>query len=1445
MSKQSRSTSRRWLWTSGVTALVSVLSMTAAQVSAQPAAPAKDGGAPAPSAKGAGTSSPAASAATSATAAVGDAGVAPASSAAPAPLGGDGGLPPPLQVPTLRKVAPPLPPPTKQQVDALNALKVEADAYEQGAKEYRDTVTTIIKLHYETKKRNILSGLDREIATEKEELRKARDTAILRLEEFIAKYSGARAHPEATPDAMYRLAALYEERARSEDAKDDLSIGLKPAIALYKRVIVEFPKYRELAGIYYFLGHAYNDSTRIDEAQQVWRSLVCHNKFAYPTPPDPKNPDADSIVKMPQDNTEEYWTAWRNRYPDPKHFRKGAADTKYIDPYPKDCEPIAQPALHPGEEPKYVAEVWWQIGNWEFDNLDMPGGVVKTEVAAVWDYNRAASAYSHSLEFKKPPLYGVALYKYSWTLFKQQRYEAATKEFVHLLVYTDEQQKLTGDPGADFRGEAYTYIAGSLTNIDFKGPDADEPFIQRPDIVDTEPRPEVAEAKLHIAIDRVKDPNLIPQDKPWTIEIYKALAQEYRSLNQFSNAVEVYEMILKKWPMDPSAPDVQNAIAETYDQKNLTQKVGTPEHDATAAKALEARTKLANYIGNTPWVDANKENPAAIQNAERLVKGGLRQAAAAHTNNGRQSLEAAQNAGDLKDQIELLSRAQAEYKLAALGWYGFIKQDENAPDVYESRYWLADARHKELRISVVLHKLQAQRFPEPTQAQIEAAKAAAIEVRDSNEDDKYLDNAAYFVVEESDTYRDIDYQRYDDSKGQIGIPRRDAVRFDNDTADKKVQKDPVPPSVLASMQARDEYIQRVPPSLDVNKRGLEYQFYVADMYFVYGQFDQARPRYEAIYNAECGKSTYGYQAWEKLISMSNMERDAERSRQLAEREKSHSCATSQAEKEKGALILNPTLQEAAFIDARKKFAQAKAAPPGPEKQKLWREAAGMYEAALTAAPARDEAPEAAMNAAYAYKQVGDFTKAIALYGTFIDNYGSEANLNKLQKGDANAKVAPDPKKYQERLGYLNTAYDELGTTYYGFFNYPKAAETYDKVASNERFDEAKRKTAAKNAMILYANMGNRDKMRAQYNIFVKLHPSGEEKANADFLVADFDHKQWNPSGPDTGTNRTTRQAAQASLAAFYNANKASKDASRYTLQAAYFNLKMSTTAGEKANGKTWAKNTIAGWEVFRSAGFATKDGKAEALTPPFSDYPAEAEFFLVDDDIKGGYETDRHKYTGATEDVVGKVDPKSGAVIKPGKYQGNAKEAEKYDERLQHIVSTYPSVEWVPAALARQGSIYDTLRSGLYNATTPPLKIFTPQQEKTLKQMEDSGRDDLMDKADEIRNTVKEGWRSKRDKELAAADEVMVRRYATAVALARQYNVRNPAVVHAIDRLAYFTDILGDAKMREYVTKTKDPNDPSKTRNLDYKDGQYVQSRPGLTASPVSSPVARPLPVAP
>ena len=226
--------------------------------------------------------------------------------------------------PPPRKMAPPPPPPTPEQVEGLEQLQTEAAEYEKAAKDYRDAMTRIVQHHYEDKRRRMLAALDGEIAIEKKALGEAREEAIKRLEEFVARYTGTNAHPENTPDAMFRLAALYEERVAATPP-DDLSVGLRPAIALYKRVINEFPNYRELAGIYYYLGHALNDSNRIEESQQVWRSLVCHNKFPYPVPADPKDPSKDTIVRLPQDHDDDYWRGWENAHPTPVGVQRQSA----------------------------------------------------------------------------------------------------------------------------------------------------------------------------------------------------------------------------------------------------------------------------------------------------------------------------------------------------------------------------------------------------------------------------------------------------------------------------------------------------------------------------------------------------------------------------------------------------------------------------------------------------------------------------------------------------------------------------------------------------------------------------------------------------------------------------------------------------------------------------------------------------------------------------------------------------------------------------------------------------------------------------------------------------------------------------------------------------------------------------------------------------------------
>lgn len=1321
-------------------------------------------------------------------------------------------------------------PPTPQQVKSLSRLQREADAYERAAKDYRNAITSIVKEHYEIRRRTMFAGIDRDISTQQAELVKARNEAIARLESFVEHYSGPNAMPDATPDAMYRLAALYDERARASSASD-ISEGLKPAILLYKRILREFPEYRELAGVYYYLGHALYDSNRLEEAQQVWRSLVCANLYPYPVPTSPTDPDKDIIKPLPQDHDQAFWSEWHHRYPTAETLASGgqakgrkakpaagadelsADETVYRDPFPETCVPIAQ-KIDPGRDPRYLAEVWWKIGDWYFDEVDAAAGP--------YTFNRAVSAYRRSMQAsanEKGVLYGVSMYKLAWTYFKQQRYEAATRQFVDLLNYTDDVYKKTGDPGADFRAEAYTYIAGSVTYLDFVGPAETEPFIPRPDAIDLYGNePAKMEEKMRVAIQRVQDPTLIPQDRPWSVNIYKALADEFKDLNQSRNRIEVSELMLQKWPMSRDAPEIQAGIADTYEELARLSREGTAERKENAAKALEARSKLAAYVGNSRWVEANKDDPEALQIAERLVKGGLQRAAAEHTNIARQLADQARNTSDATERRAEYTRALQEYRLADQAWASYIAQDPNASDVYESRFWLADARHGVVETKVAMGVT-------PTGQDVLKARQAAVEVRDSNEDDRFLFPAAYYAVNLAFLVRDDRLRVEKETNGAQGLKERTELEFAGDGKARKVVKSDFPAAVKFLNLSQQEYIDRVPPSKDQGNKAAMFRFQIAEAYFLYGQFDEAQKRYEPIYKEECGKTEFGYKAWERLLTMSNLEGDVQQSRRLAEEQQAKSCAVSEEQKTAATLLINPTLQEAAYNDARAAFEEAKKMKDGPARDDMWRKAAALYKAALEKAPDRDEAPEAAMNGAYCYKQVGEYDKAIEMYELFISRYGDEKTLTKLEKGDAKANppVAADPEKYKDRVKYLKMAYDALSSAYVLFFSYRKAAETYDTISQTERFDQKDRRDAAKNALTLFANMGEQAKIDALRKRLAALGASAEEKAEADFIVARADMNSWDERGRDEGANRAARQRAIASMTRYHDANKNSNDASKYVVIAAY-NVAKLKRAGNETGYQDWYKKTIAAFEKYKASA-PTKDGKSTALGSDQARMAAEAEFTLLDVEIreKFDYDTGHHRYSGTTVDVI-------------KDYRNDANDAKKYHDRLQHVIDAYLSPEWVVAARSRQGSLYDSLRTGLYNARPPALKLYSDKEEKLLKKLEESDNPAYQDKADQFRQNRVETWRTTRDREITDADKVMVRRFVESYVLGRKYNISNPAVDHAVERLAFFTEILGDDKLREYSQGVE---------GFSYTERMFLRSRPGITREPEVQPVPNPLPVLP
>src|SRR5262249_14710659 len=161
-----------------------------------------------------------------------------------------------------------------------------------------------------------------------------------------------------------------------------------------------------------------------------------------------------------------------------------------------------------------------------------------------------------------------------------------------------------------------------------------------------------------------EDPAFVPQDKPWTVSVWRAVGSELVDLGRLDEAITLSEKTLRRWPSDARAPETQKLLGDTLEAKGA------------AERALEAREKLSAYVGNTPWVDANKDNPEAIAHAEKLAREGLRRVAVHFTNVGRDTAA--------RGDADSLARAASAYARAASAWTAAPGRDD------ESRYWNAD-----------------------------------------------------------------------------------------------------------------------------------------------------------------------------------------------------------------------------------------------------------------------------------------------------------------------------------------------------------------------------------------------------------------------------------------------------------------------------------------------------------------------------------------------------------------------------------------------------------------------------------------------------------------------------------------------------------------------------------------------------------------------------------
>ena len=324
--------------------------------------------------------------------------------------------------------------------------------------------------------------------------------------------------------------------------------------------------------------------------------------------------------------------------------------------------------------------------------------------------------------------------------------------------------------------------------------------------------------------------------------------------------------------MDPSAPETQNAIAEVYDLLVRQTKVGDERRDYER-KVLEARTALAEV-----------HRRHAVGRREQGQPGGAaaRRGARAHGPQGRGHHAHAQRAGgastqaaqtsDPKEQLRLTNYALQEYKLAG---HRLARVPEAGRERARTRT-RAGTSTPTLSTTACASRSSCtsstpRQYPEPSSQEIATGDQGGGRRARLGRGRPVHRQRGLFVVDLADVDRDLAFQRWKDSSGAQGIEPRKEPKLEGTEGVKKVVVDDIPDVIQKSMQARDEYVQRVPAERDKQGRAADYAFYAADQYYLYGHFKEAQQRFQAMYEQYCRKKPIGYEAWKRLLDMAPQE----------------------------------------------------------------------------------------------------------------------------------------------------------------------------------------------------------------------------------------------------------------------------------------------------------------------------------------------------------------------------------------------------------------------------------------------------------------------------------------------------------------------------------------------------------------------------------------------
>ncbi len=1226
-----------------------------------------------------------------------DAGVGPADAGGvPGPSGTDAGtIAPPwaqaTDVPlpafldtTDRRIRDDRPPPTPEQIAALREMEAEAGRFTKAGASYRGAIDSILRREYQRQRREREQGYARQISEEERLQTEARNDAIARFERFVRAYPN---DPTYTPDAMFRLGELYYERdaIAFQDAQEDAAAALghpdfSATIGMYRDLVTRFPGYRRADGVYYLIGYCLSEMGEIDEAVSAWLNLVCANHFHYTGPPAPP-----TDTEEPAEDTS-LAAAHPSGTLDVGPEAAPPPDV-YVDPY-LDCTPVQPDA-------EFVSETWLRIGEYHFDYDPQPHFL-----------DRAISAYNHVLSDPTDHNYNLALYKVAWAYYRASHYPEAIHYFSMLVDWSDNERERTGRAGSELRAEAIQYLG-----ITFAYDDWDEDGM--PDPI--------------TGIQRIQDASLMPQDRPWTPEVYFQLGQTYFDEAHYDLAIQVWQLALSRWPMNFRAGEIRMQVSRAYGRLN------------DIAHQTQTEDEIASMGQGSDWWNANMDHAREQEAVEERAQTALiNQALRLHQRATHDRQEAVR-----EHDAALLQQAIAEYNEAAEAYRTFIQRYPNSPDSYTLEYNLADALF--------------------WSEQYEDAAQAYAAVRDSNLDDQYLSESARRVVESLKRLLDAAAARHEVE-----------VRTEPpEPVDGVVTPIEMPELVQRVAQAREVYLARVDEAHDSEHVRGDYQYNNTLLLYYYGYWDQARDRFRDLYLTHCSGpqgSEVGQVAWQNLYNMAVSANDSAEVQRLSHDVLDRGCtftadgsapqAVSDADCACGTDNLPPRciahcgITDVEFSAANDRYMQCRGSTPDtdlcprditPTQVTCYEEAATMFVTAVNAHPNHDHAPQALNQAAIALECTSRYESASHLYSRVIDEVGP--------------RQASDAVPQQELDSILATAYFRLAYTANRFFDYDRAVQNYRTLADSARFQRStdpqmpgRRTDALINAARILEFQQNYTEATTYYRRVTEALASASDadsvstRRTAFYRIAEMSYSRhdWNATIRD--------------MQAFIDRYRGDSGAGELVVQATWRIAQAREQQHATQSTLTGARQGVV--DAFARSGQAPGSIAAE--------YAANSKFLLVDPDGQA-FETFTINTTrGATTEAY-----IHGIVAQ---IQSGSSRAQTVAQEYEPIMA-YNRPTWTVAALVRQGRIYEVLAHAIVAAQHPlPADI--------QRQISHASEDVRL----ELQTQFDDRIRQAMEPQIAPVECLAVVRYALAARAARAGSLDTEFTRQAIDRLQAYGD---------------------------------------------------------